>query len=65
MPEYYDDNFGHWEGMEDEDMREFYFQTQRENVKKVCNRCGRTVMLRPDYVICSSCADAMERGMDY
>jgi len=65
MPEYYDDNFGHWDGMEDEDMRDFYMQCQRENVSKKCQGCGRTVRIRPDYAYCNSCADARERGMDF
>ena len=34
MATYYDDNFGHWDDMEDPDMRDFYRQVQRENVEK-------------------------------
>jgi len=55
--EFFDDNFGHWDNMDDPDMVDFYFQTQRENVQKVCRCCGRTVMLRPDYDLCGQCAD--------
>ena len=65
MAEYYDDNYGHWDDMDDPDMVEFYHQTQRESVWKNCRRCGRKVKIRPDYAICNSCADAIERGMDY
>jgi len=65
MTEYYDDNFGHWEGMDDPDMRDFYHQVQKESVWKKCSRCGKRVKIRPDYGICNSCADAIERGMDY
>ena len=65
MATYYDDNFGHWEDMDDPDMQEFYHRVQRESVWKTCKRCERRVKLRPDYGICNSCADAMERGMDY
>ena len=65
MAEYYDDNFGHWEDMDDPDMQDFYHQVQRQSVEKECDRCGRTVRLRPEYAICNSCADAIERGMDY
>lgn len=59
---YYDDNFGFWEGMDDPDMRDFYHQVQRESRRKKCQGCGRMVRLRPDYAICNSCADRMERG---
>ena len=64
MPTYYDDNFGHWD-IEDEDDVEFYHRVQRESVWKTCKRCGDRVKLRPDYAICNSCADAIERGYDY
>ena len=57
MTSYYDDNFGHWEDMDDPDMVDFYHQVQKESVKKTCEQCGRTVMLRPDYAICGNCAD--------
>ncbi len=61
---FYDDNFGHWEDMDDPDVREFYDQVQKESVWKDCERCGRRVKLRPSYSICNSCADIMERGGD-
>jgi hypothetical protein len=65
MTTYYDDNFGHWQDMDDPDMHEFYKQVQRESVWKTCKRCGRKVKIRPDYAICNSCAEALESGMDY
>lgn len=69
MSNMYDDNYGHWEcegSAEDHDeMVAFYRQTQRTNVSKVCKRCNRKVRIQPHYAICNSCADAMERGMDY
>jgi len=69
MAGYYDDNFGHWDGMGDdedgEEMREFYDKVQNESVEKVCQGCGRTVRIRPHYAYCNSCADARERGMDF
>ena len=62
----YDDNFGWYEGFDDDpDARAFYHQVQRESVWKKCKRCHRKVKLRRDYVICNSCADALERGGDY
>jgi hypothetical protein len=64
MTTYYDDNFGHWDDMDDPDMVDFYHQVQRENVEKECKGCGRMVMLRPDYAICNACATKLERGMD-
>lgn len=64
MGSYYDDNFGHWEGMDDPEMVEFYHKVQKENVRKKCKGCGRTVKIRPDYAYCNSCADKIERGMD-
>ena len=60
MP-YFDDNFGEWHDMDDEGMVEFYHQVQKESVEKECSQCGRRVRLRPDYAICSSCADQNER----
>ena len=65
MPTYYDDNFGHWDDMDDPDMRNFYHQVQRENVEKECVDCGRIVRIRPDYECCNSCADRRESGWGY
>jgi hypothetical protein len=64
MPEYYDDNFGHWHDMDDPEMQEFYKHVQAESVWKICEGCGQRVKLRPDYAICNSCADKREQGMD-
>lgn len=64
MAEYFDDNFGHWDNMDDPDMREFYDQVQRESVTKKCKGCGRKVKIRREYAYCNSCADKIERGMD-
>ena len=61
---YYDDNYGHWDNMDDPDMVEFYHKTQAESVWKKCQNCGKEVHIRRDYCICNSCADRMERGMD-
>lgn len=60
--EYYDDNFGHWEDMDDEENREFYRKVQRESVWKNCKGCGRRVKILPHYAYCDRCADAIERG---
>jgi len=65
MSSYYDDNFGHWDDMDDPGMRDFYQRLQKESVWKTCQKCGRRVKLRPEYGICNSCADAMERGLDF
>ena len=62
MPTYYDDNFGHWENMDDEENVEFYNHVQKTNVEKKCADCGCTVMLQPDYAICDSCANIHEGG---
>lgn len=64
MPSYYDDNFGHWEDMDDPDNVEFYRKVQRESVTKKCQGCGRKVKIMPDYAYCNSCADKRERGYD-
>ena len=64
MPKYFDDNFGEWGDMEDADMRAFYRQVQKTNVKKECSGCGRKVMIQPHYAYCNSFADMSERGMD-
>ena len=65
MTGYYDDNFGHWDGMDDPEMRSFYWEVQKTNVRKKCRCCGKMVRLRPDYDMCNSCADAHEQGIDY
>ena len=65
MTTYFDDNFGTWDNMEDSDMRSFYKQVQKTNVKKECSGCGRMVNIQPQYAYCNSCADKRERGMDF
>lgn len=62
MTSYYDDNFGEWSDMHDDENQEFYCQVQRESVWKKCQDCGRKVKLRPDYGICNSCCERQERG---
>lgn len=62
---YYDDNFGHWDGMDDPDMRDFYHKVQKESVWKICRQCNRKVKLRPDYDLCNSCADFNEKTGGY
>lgn len=64
MPTYYDDNFGHWNDMDDPDMIQFYRQVQETNVEKTCEGCGQKVRIQPHYAYCNSCADKMERGID-
>lgn len=64
MSMYYDDNFGHWE-IEDEDDLDFYHRVQATNVEKQCEGCGRLVNIQPHYAYCNSCADKIERGMDF
>jgi len=61
---YYDDNFGHWDDMDEEENRAFYQHVQRTNVRKKCQGCGKMVMIQPSYSYCNSCADKRERGYD-
>jgi hypothetical protein len=65
MTTFVDDNFGNWEDMDDPDVQEFYLKTQKTNVKKECQGCGRMVMIQPQYAYCNSCAEAKENGMDF
>jgi hypothetical protein len=58
---YYDDNFGHWD-IEDQDDIDFYHQVQRENVEKRCRGCGQMVRIRPEYAYCNSCAEERWRS---
>lgn len=60
---YYDDNFGHWDIQDDEDL-EFYRRLQESNVEKICVGCGRTVKIQPHYDVCDSCATKREQGWD-
>jgi hypothetical protein len=62
---YYDDNFGCWDDMNDPEMREFYHQVQRTNVRKKCQGCGRMVKIQPHYAYCDSCATRREQGYDF
>ena len=64
MPSFYDDNFGHWDDMDDPDMRDFYREVQDSNVEKRCSGCDRMVKIQPHYAYCNSCADKRERGWD-
>jgi len=61
---YYDDNFGHWEDMDDVDVLNYYHYVQRVSVDKEYEGCGRIVRLLPNYGYCDTCADAREKGMD-
>lgn len=61
---YFDDNFGHWDDMDDPENVEHYHRTQRESVTKKCQGCGRMVKIKPEYGYCNSCADKIERGYD-
>ncbi len=63
MITYYDDNFGHWD-IEDEDDMEHYRRMQETNVEKECAGCHRMVMLQPQYGYCDSCATKIEQGWD-
>jgi hypothetical protein len=65
MPYYVDDNFGHYEDMDDPENVEFYHKVQKESVWKKCTECGRRVKLRPDYAICNACADRIEKFGGY
>lgn len=61
---YYDDNFGHWEDMDEPENREFYHWTQKHSVRKKCVICGRWFKLLPQYDKCNSCTERIERGYD-
>ena len=61
---YYDDNFGHWDDMDDPDMQEFYDRVTKESVEKTCEGCQRKVKLLPHYAYCDSCATKIEMGVD-
>lgn len=65
MPSYYDDNFGFYEDMDDPDVQRFYRENQRKSRYVTCRGCGRRVKLLPHYDLCNSCADKMERGLDF
>jgi hypothetical protein len=60
----YDDNFGHWD-IRDEDDVDFYRHVQDNSVEKECVGCGRTVNIMPQYDVCDSCATKRERGWDF
>lgn len=64
MPEYYDDNFGHWQDMDEPEMQDFYRDVQRRSVLKTCQGCGRQVRILPQYAYCDSCAAKREQGFD-
>ena len=64
MTNYYDDNFGCWDGMDDPDTMDFYNQVQNESVEKTCSICGFTALLRPHYDKCDSCCTKIENGWD-
>jgi hypothetical protein len=64
MAEYYDDNFGHWENMDEPENRRFYHWIQKTSVEKRCKGCDRMVKIQPQYAYCNSCAEKRERGLD-
>lgn len=51
--------------MDEPEMVDYYHKCQRTNVAKRCKRCDRMVNIQPQYAICNSCANAIERGYDY
>ena len=65
MISYYDDNYGHWEDMNDPEMRAFYDKVQGTNIRKKCVGCGRMVNIQKHYDVCNSCATIRESGGDY
>ena len=65
MISYYDDNYGHWEDMNDPEMRAFYDKVQRTNVRKKCVGCGRMVNIQKQYDVCNACATIRESGGDF
>lgn len=64
MKSYYDDNFGHWD-IEDEDDVEMYHRFQRSNVAKICRTCEQEVFIQPQYDQCDRCATREEQGLAY
>ena len=64
MASYYDDNFGHWEINDEEDV-EFYHKMQQESELKTCADCERKVFISYRYSICNTCADRRERGHQF
>ena len=64
MASYYDDNFGHYEIQDEEDV-EFYHRMQKESECKTCAQCEQKVFISYRYSICNSCADAQERGLQH
>ena len=65
MSGYYDDNFGHWDDMEDPENVDFYRYVQSRSVLKVCSICECEVRIMPQYDKCNDCADRIESGMGY
>jgi len=63
MAIFVDDNYGTWD-MDEDGSEEFYFHTQKTNVEKECEGCGRLVKIQPQYGYCNSCAERLERGLD-
>lgn len=64
---HYDDNFGHWDDMDDPDVAEYYHRVQAQSVETTCKGCRRRVRLMPQYAYCYACAATIERGgeIDY
>jgi len=62
---YYDDNFGNWDGMDDPDEQDFYHYVQATNVEKECQGCGNLVKIQPHYAYCNRCATKRESGWDF
>jgi rRNA maturation endonuclease Nob1 len=60
---YIDDNYGQYDIESQEDV-DFYFETQQKSVLKKCKGCGRKVKIKPEYALCNSCAEKLERGGD-
>lgn len=65
MVTYYDDNFGHWDDMDDPDNQRFYQEVTERSVEKECQGCFRIVRILPQYAYCDGCANKIEMGWDF
>jgi hypothetical protein len=62
MPNNYEDNFGYYSVVDDQDELAFFYYVKPTSVLKICVRCNQKVYLQPKRKTCATCSEAIAYG---